>query len=156
MGHPQFPVDLYSTSPLDLPVVAVSLGSRTTGFLLAAYVDVSGTDRSAWHLKTLVYNKQIFHSTADFVNAWKSGTLIRSEKPSKGDEGWAERTRKGNKRDLDHLAGPRSVNFDGPRFRVDEEQKWVSWMGWSMFLGFERDMVRPVPVHLSIWLAVLT
>ena len=47
----------------------------------------------------------------------------------------------GVRRDLDHIAGPRSVSFDGLRFRIQEEKKHVSWMGWSFYLGFDRDMV---------------
>lgn len=108
---------------------------------LFTYVDMSGTDPSKWHLITLVYNEQVFNSTAEFVNAWKSGTLVRSEKPVLGDEGWADRSRKGNKRDLDHLAGPRPVQFAGPRFRVDEKEQYITWMGWEFYMGFERDMV---------------
>lgn len=48
----------------------------------------------------------------------------------------------GPRRDLDHLAGPRTVPFSGLRFRVDSEQQFISWMGWEFYLGFDRDMVR--------------
>jgi hypothetical protein len=47
----------------------------------------------------------------------------------------------GARRDLDHLEGPRSVPFSGLRFRVDQQNQFVSWMGWEMYLGFSRDMV---------------
>ncbi len=48
-------------------------------------------------------------------------------------------------RDLDHLPGPRQVSFAGLRFRVDADLQYVSWMGWGMYLGFDRDM------GLSLW-----
>lgn len=48
----------------------------------------------------------------------------------------------GTRRELDHLPGPRHVTFNGPRFRVDKEKQFVTWMGWSFYLGFDRDMVR--------------
>ena len=51
----------------------------------------------------------------------------------------------GPQRDLDHLPGPRSVSFAGLRFRVDRDQQYVSWMGWGVYLGFDRDM------GLSLW-----
>jgi Copper amine oxidase, enzyme domain len=43
-------------------------------------------------------------------------------------------------RDLDHLPGPRQVSFAGKRFRVHEGQRHVTWMGWSFYTGFDRDM----------------
>ena len=51
----------------------------------------------------------------------------------------------GESRDLEHLPGPRSVSFGGRRFRVDKERNYVSWMGWGLFTGFNRD------IGLSLW-----
>lgn len=48
-------------------------------------------------------------------------------------------------RDLDHLPGPRQVSFAGLRFRVDPELQYVSWLGWGLFMSFDRDM------GLSLW-----
>lgn len=89
---------------------------------------MTGSDPSLWHLLKVVYNQQIFNSTTDFVSAWRSGTLKRSPAPKvKETSDWATRKRKGNKRDLDDRAGPRSISFDGPRFRVDEEEQYITW-----------------------------
>ncbi|KAI5475104.1 hypothetical protein MNV49_001929 [Pseudohyphozyma bogoriensis] len=104
------------------------------------YVDMSSLKVSEWKLIRLVYNHQIFPSMEAFNAAWLSKTLVRSPKVLVEDSDWATRTRKGHKRDLDHLAGPRSVSFDGPRFRADLEEQFITWMGWSMHLGFTRDM----------------
>ncbi|KAK8847701.1 hypothetical protein IAR55_005560 [Kwoniella newhampshirensis] len=123
-GHYLMPVDLY------------------------AYFDLSGTDTSKWHMVRLVYNGQIFSSTDDFKQAWSNGTLMRSKKPViDPTDGWTTRSRvgKGQKRDLDERAGPRSVSFDGLRFRVDQEEQYITWMGFSFYLGFERDM------GLNLW-----
>lgn len=49
------------------------------------------------------------------------------------------------KLDLDHLPGPRTVPFAGLRFRVDEKRRYISWMGWGMYLGFDREM------GMSLW-----
>ncbi|WVQ70156.1 uncharacterized protein L199_008381 [Kwoniella botswanensis] len=118
-GHYLFPVDLY------------------------AYFDLSGTDPSQWKLLKLVYNGQVFASEAEFRKAWSEGKLKKSKKPLLNDTSeWATRTRKnkGGRRDLDDRAGPRSVSFDGLRFRVDQEEQYLTWMDWSLYLGFERDM----------------
>lgn len=91
----------------------------------------------------IVYNHQVFDSTEDFLSAFKNGTLIRiPNRPDdeKADYSWTTRKRVGAQRDLDNLPGPRSVSFAGLRFRVDKARQFVSWMGWSMYLGFDRDM----------------
>ncbi|WWC69058.1 uncharacterized protein I206_102994 [Kwoniella pini CBS 10737] len=123
-GHYLFPIDLYT------------------------YYEMSGTDSSRWHVIKMVYNGQVFSSPHEFRDAWESGKLKRSKKPLLDDtSGWATRTRmnRGGNRDLDDRAGPRSVSFDGLRFRVDREEQYITWMGFSFYLGFERDM------GLNLW-----
>lgn len=61
------------------------------------------------------------------------------------DLSYSTRKRIGAQRDLDYLPGPRSVSFAGLRFRVDRNLQYVSWMGWGLYLGFDRDM------GLSLW-----
>jgi primary-amine oxidase len=61
------------------------------------------------------------------------------------DLSYSTRKRIGAQRDLDYLPGPRSVSFAGLRFRVDYDLQYVSWMGWGLYLGFDRDM------GLSLW-----
>ncbi|KAF9035083.1 amine oxidase catalytic domain-containing protein [Hymenopellis radicata] len=111
------------------------------------YVDMSGTDPSLWKILKVVYNHQVFNSTEDFLSAFKNGTLVRiPDRPDdKADYSWTTRKRVGAQRDLDHLPGPRSVSFAGLRFRVDRARQYISWMGWSMYLGFDRDM------GMSLW-----
>ncbi|KAG9317752.1 copper amine oxidase [Chiua virens] len=110
------------------------------------YVDVSGTDSSQWKQLKIVYNHQIFDTTESFLEALHNGSLKRAPSPVQdADFSWSTRKRTGPQRDLDHLPGPRSVNFAGLRFRVDYERQYVSWMGWGLYLGFDRDM------GLSLW-----
>ena len=72
------------------------------------------------------------------MEVWKNGTL--KPEPTADLSDWASRSIKGQRRDLDDRAGPRSVAFDGPRYRVDREQGYVTWMGWTFYTSFERDM----------------
>jgi primary-amine oxidase len=99
-----------------------------------------------------VYNHQVFDSVDAFVRAYEDGTLKRlptrpDQDPSKTDYSWSTRRRRVDapKLDLDDLPGPRSVSFAGLRFRVDRATQYVSWMGWGLYLGFDRDM------GLSLW-----
>jgi len=82
-----------------------------------------------------------------FLEAFKNGTLIRHTEQADPsiDYTWTQRKRIGPERDLENLPGPRSVSFAGLRYRVDRQRQYVSWMGWGMYLGFNRDM------GLSLW-----
>lgn len=93
-----------------------------------------------------MYNHQVFDTTESFLEALHNGSLKRAPLPAPDtDFSWSTRRRTGPQRDLDHLPGPRSVSFAGLRFRVDRDQQYVSWMGWGVYLGFDRDM------GLSLW-----
>jgi hypothetical protein len=95
-----------------------------------------------------VYNHQIFDSLEAFIDAWKKGTLKKQpSRPDNADDSWSTRKRPAGavQRDLDHLPGPRSVSFAGLRFRVDRATQYISWLGWGLYLGFDRDM------GLSLW-----
>ncbi|KAG2012930.1 copper amine oxidase [Coprinopsis cinerea AmutBmut pab1-1] len=106
------------------------------------YFDMSGTDTSQWQILKVVYHDQFFPSVESFLEAWRNGTLIRHPPPEGTRESrlWSSRQRQGEPRDLDYLPGPTQVYFAGPRFRVDPATRYVTWMGWSMYLGFSRDM----------------
>ncbi|KAI0034736.1 amine oxidase catalytic domain-containing protein [Vararia minispora EC-137] len=113
------------------------------------YADISGTDPSQWKILKVVYNHQVYPSFESFIEAFHNGTLKRYPKrPDNADPSWSSRkppTMQNKQRDLDHLPGPRSVSFAGLRFRVERKLQYISWMGWGMYLGFDRDM------GLSLW-----
>ncbi|KAI0916381.1 hypothetical protein AcV5_003338 [Taiwanofungus camphoratus] len=116
------------------------------GFFL--YIDMSGTDPDKWELLKIVYNHQVFPSAESFLEAFHNGTLKRlpARPDQQTDLAWTTRTRPDvPSRDLDDLPGPRSVSFAGLRFRIDRATQYVTWMGWGMYLGFDRDM------GLSLW-----
>ncbi|KZV64877.1 amine oxidase catalytic domain-containing protein [Peniophora sp. CONT] len=113
------------------------------------YVDISGTDPSQWKILKVVYNRQIYASIPEFMEAFHNGTLKRlPPRPEHDDPSWSTRkppSMAKKERDLDWLPGPRSVSFAGLRFRVDFATQYISWMGWGMYFGFDRDM------GLSLW-----
>ncbi|KAG0703836.1 copper amine oxidase [Suillus ampliporus] len=111
------------------------------------YIDVSGTDPSKWDQRKIVYNHQVFDTAESFMDAFHNGTLKRVPPVTEQEEdlSWSTRERIGPLRDLDNLPGPRSVSFAGLRFRIDHDLQYVSWMGWGLYLGFDRDM------GLNLW-----
>ncbi|KAH7102240.1 amine oxidase catalytic domain-containing protein [Auriculariales sp. MPI-PUGE-AT-0066] len=109
------------------------------------YTDQSGTDAALWHVRKIVYHRQIFSSIEKLVEAYHDGTLTVIPQKDTSATNWTSRARRGPLRDLDLRPGPRMVTFGGPRFRVDQEKQFVSWMGWELYMGFGRDM------GLSLW-----
>ena len=98
---------------------------------------MTGTDPSQYKLLSIVHDNQMYSSMNEFLDAWTEGLLV---KQSPQTSAWASRAIRGESRDLDDRAGPRMVQFDGPRYRVDREEQYVTWMGWAFYIGFERDM----------------
>ncbi|KAL0953888.1 hypothetical protein HGRIS_005060 [Hohenbuehelia grisea] len=126
-------------------------GSFINPVNLYLYVDFSGTDPALWKILKLVYDNKIFSTVEDFLEAFRNGTIkaMPEDKDIIRPDGntWSSRHRPNASftLDLDHLPGPRSVSFAGLRFRVDPELQYISWMGWGMYIGFDRDM------GVSLW-----
>ncbi|KAF4599302.1 hypothetical protein EYR40_006394 [Pleurotus pulmonarius] len=115
---------------------------------LFMYIDMTGTDVSQWKTLKLIYEGRTFTSTEAFLEAFRNGELKPQPKEvTDGPTSWGTRARPHPdlKLDLDHLPGPRTVPFAGLRFRVDEKRRYISWMGWGMYLGFDREM------GMSLW-----
>ncbi|WVW86168.1 hypothetical protein I302_108209 [Kwoniella bestiolae CBS 10118] len=113
-------------------------GAWLKGLDFYCYVDMTGTDPSQYKLLSIVHNRKVYNSTESLFTAWKAGELVRP--PPAEMSNWATRLPTGKARDLDDRAGPRTVQFDGGRYRVDRKEGWISWMGWEFFTSFERDM----------------
>ena len=53
------------------------------------------------------------------------------------DADWALRTPQGQRRKFDDVPGPVPVQFDGPRYEVNEPEKYVDYQGWTFYLGYD-------------------
>lgn len=88
--------------------------------------------------RRIVYNNQVFNSIDKFTTAYKSGSLKRGVKPDLINQDWSTRKRTGNARALDKRPTPHNVVFGGSRIKADKNAQYVEWMGWSLYLGFNR------------------
>lgn len=100
-------------------------------------LDMTGTDPSLYKILKIVHNGKAYDSIPEVFAAWHRGEMVRTVDDISD---WASRAIQGKQRDLDDRAGPRQVMFDGARHRVDMKEDWVSWMDWSFYFSFERDM----------------
>lgn len=101
--------------------------------------DISGTDASLYKFRMIVYNLVVYTSVAEFREAWTTGKIIKSPITPKS-ETHLRKDRIGEFRELETRFAPTSVELDGKRYKVDEENRYVEYLGWSFYTGFTRDV----------------
>ena len=104
-----------------------------------ASFDISGTDESLYTFRMFVYNNVVYTSVQQFREAWESGKIIKSP-ITPLDESHLRKDRIGELRELETRFAPTSVELDGKRYKVDEENRYVEYLGWSFYTGFTRDV----------------
>jgi len=100
--------------------------------------DITGRDPKGWTLKGLLYNNIMYNSTAEFRKAYSTPGFVKLKKIVQGD--WMTTKRQGEQLPLDELPPPIAVQAEGPRYLLDEKNKYIEWMGFSFYIGFSRDL----------------
>lgn len=95
--------------------------------------DISGRDPKQWKIHEWFYNGVSYSSTGDFRAAWEKGEVQKM--PPNRDGKWSEA-----QPDKQGIPGrekntPIMIQPDGPRYKIDEQEKFVSWMGWDFYLN---------------------
>lgn len=95
--------------------------------------DITGRDSSKWAIHEWYYNGVLYESTKTFRAAWKSGELKKT--PPNRDGSWtASEPNEEGLEDRD-LTAPVMIHPGKPRYKLDEKERHVSWMGWSFYLN---------------------
>lgn len=117
------------------------LASYMTPLDFYVLLDVTGTDASLYKLRSIVTNERVFFSVDELRAAWVAGEL-KYELPQTRDQTWAllDMQKDMGKRELDDRMAPQSIEIGGKRYKVDQEQKYVEFMGWSFYMGFTRTL----------------
>ena len=87
--------------------------------------DVTGRDPSKWSVVAWYYNGIFYESEAAFRLALNSSTFI-SPGPNV-DGNWACTDYNNHTLPHDNLSPPVPVQPEGPRFTVDEQEKYIEW-----------------------------
>ncbi|KAK7981360.1 copper amine oxidase [Apiospora saccharicola] len=101
--------------------------------------DIAGTDASLYHLRMIVYNLVVYNSTDDFRAAWSAGEITKTPNPTT-DDSFLDKDRTGSVRDLEDRFAPTVLTLDGNRYRVDNTNKYLTYMGWSFYTRFDKDV----------------
>lgn len=104
-------------------------------------IDCTGTDASTYSLKGFVTNEMFFPTVAELRVAFEAGELAM-EYDQTLDADWALVNYKPDlgKRDLEDRLAPSTLELGGKRYRLDKENQYVEYMGWSFYLSFSRTL----------------
>lgn len=101
--------------------------------------DIAGTDASLYHLRMIVYNLVVYNSTDEFRAAWSAGEITKTPNPTT-DDSFLNKDRTGSVRDLEDRFAPTMLTLDGNRYRVDKANNYLTYMGWSFYTRFDKDV----------------
>jgi primary-amine oxidase len=99
--------------------------------------DLTGRDPSKWKLEGWVYNNIFYESTHAFRAAFYSPGFVKLG--ASVDGSWASTDQQGPVLPQDTAYPPVTIAPTGSRYAVDIEQKYVTWMDFSFYVGFSHD-----------------
>lgn len=100
--------------------------------------DVSGSDPSQYKLRMIVYNLVVYNSVQEFRSAWETGEIVKVPPPAQNAT-FLNKDRIGPVRELEDRLAPTVVELEGNRYKIDEENRYVEYLGWSFYHRFTRD-----------------
>ncbi|KAJ4306629.1 hypothetical protein N0V88_001434 [Collariella sp. IMI 366227] len=102
-------------------------------------LDTTGTDITKYSLRGFVTNTRFFPTVAALREAFDAGEL-KNPFPQTRDNSWAVLDHKPEMgvRDLEDRLAPQSLEIGGKRYKLDREQRYVEYMGWSFYMSFTR------------------
>lgn len=92
---------------------------------LAVRTDMTGRDPSKWSVLGWYYNGEFWNTTDEFRAAFHNGTFKYFTPDVDGDYGHTNP--EGPVLQNDDLPPPVSIQPNGPRFGVDEEETYIEW-----------------------------
>ncbi|KAI1396333.1 amine oxidase catalytic domain-containing protein [Hypoxylon fuscum] len=104
-------------------------------------LDSTGTDASLYKLKGIVTNTRVFPAVSDLRAAFEAGELVEEfHQPSDYDWALVKYNPEMGVRELDEKFAPQSLEVGGKRYKLDPEQKYVEYMGWSFYVAHTRTL----------------
>ncbi|KAH7309881.1 lysyl oxidase [Stachybotrys elegans] len=104
-------------------------------------LNCTGTDPSHYRLRGFVTASRLFTSVAELREAYEAGELSNEIKQTRNTD-WAMLDYKPElgQRDLESKLAPQSLEIGGKRYRVDEKERYVEYMGWSFYVAYTRTL----------------
>jgi primary-amine oxidase len=104
-------------------------------------IDCTGTDPSLYKMKGFVTGEKFYPTIASLRSAFNAGEL-GMEYDQDLDADWALVNYKPElgARDLESKLAPATLEIGGKRYKVDEKNQYVEYMGWSFYVAFTRTL----------------
>ncbi|KAF2835503.1 primary-amine oxidase [Patellaria atrata CBS 101060] len=104
-------------------------------------IDCTGTDPSKYFVKGFVTNERFFATEAELRAAFEAGEIAQ-EYDQTLDASWALVDYKPEMgvRELEERFAPNSIELGGKRYKLDKEQQYIEYMGWSFYMSFTRTL----------------
>ena len=104
-------------------------------------IDCTGTDASLYSLKGFVTNGKFFPTIVDLRTAFEAGELAM-EYDQTLDADWALVDYKPELgvRELEERLAPSTLEIGGKRYKLDKDNQYVEYMGWSFYVSFSRTL----------------
>ncbi|KAL1954010.1 hypothetical protein VTO42DRAFT_1831 [Malbranchea cinnamomea] len=104
-------------------------------------LDVTGTDPSTYFLKGFVIKEQFYPTVEDLRSAFEAGELYMEFDQTK-DGSWAllDYHPELDPREFEERPAPTVLELGGKRYKLDREQQYVEYMGWSFYLSYSQTL----------------
>lgn len=104
-------------------------------------IDCTGTDPSSYKMKGFVTGEKFYPTIAALRSAFTAGEL-GMEYDQTLDSDWAMVDYKPELgvRPLEERLAPATLEIGGKRYKVDETNQYIEYMGWSFYIAFSRTL----------------
>ncbi|KAJ5774196.1 membrane copper amine oxidase [Penicillium paradoxum] len=97
-------------------------------------LDTTGRDSKKWKVLRWYYNGHLYNSTEEFRTAWQSPGFEKL--PPNYDGPWTTIEDFSSQVQDRDMPAPLVVHPGGPRYQLDREAQYVSWMGFTFYWSF--------------------
>ncbi|ODH24177.1 hypothetical protein ACO22_05340 [Paracoccidioides brasiliensis] len=104
-------------------------------------IDWTGTDPSSYSVKGFVTKERFFRTTEELTTSFEAGEL-KQEFDQTLDDSWTLLNRKPEMgtRELDGKFSATILELGGKRYKLDTDQRYVEYMGWSFYMSHSRSL----------------
>lgn len=104
-------------------------------------IDCTGTDASLYSMRGFVTGEKFYPTIEALRKAFDAGELgMQYDQTLDADWALVDYKPELGKRDLEERLAPSTLEIGGKRYRIDEPNHYVEYMGWSFYIAFTRSL----------------
>ncbi|KAG5297856.1 lysyl oxidase [Histoplasma ohiense] len=104
-------------------------------------IDCTGTDPSTYSVKGFVTKERFFPTVEELAMAFAAGELNQEfDQTTNGSWALLDRKTEMGTRELDEKFSATLLELGGKRYKLDKDQRFVEYMGWSFYMAHSRTL----------------